>query len=264
MSVLRDMQQNFMQYLLGQDSGIDSQIESTPMMSAAERLHIYANAYRLRLKEALETDYEKLHAYLGDQQFDLLMDRYIDAYPSQTTSLRFYGMDMPTILTGITPYNQHAELYELALIEQAFANSFDAADAAVITLEDFAGIAQHAWPELKLGFQPSAQLLQLKTNAFAIWKALANEKTPPAAVLHDNEECWLLWRRSDLISHYRPVDPAEQAALSAAVAGHSFAEICEVLLNYFSEEETPMKAIGFLQRWVEDETLCALYYETNA
>ena len=95
MDALRKLQHDFLGYLLDESSNdiVDS-IESTPHRSAEQRMALYGNAYVLRLKEALSTDYERLHSYLGDDLFDSLMQRYIEHYPSQHLSLRYFGQYM--------------------------------------------------------------------------------------------------------------------------------------------------------------------------
>lgn len=94
MSELQDLQYRFMDYLLDQSSEVVDDIQSTPVLSAKDRLDIYASAYKLRLKEAITTDYDKLAAYLGDKQFDQLMERYIEKYPSHTANLRYFSIDL--------------------------------------------------------------------------------------------------------------------------------------------------------------------------
>jgi len=46
--------------------------------------------------------------------------------------------------------------------------------------------------------------------------------------------------------------------MQLAMQGKNFAELCESLLEFYSEEETPLKAITFLQSWIQDEQLAAL------
>lgn len=257
---LKAIQQQFMAHLLGQSSAVEQLIQSTEMMSAHDRLHIYANAYRMRLKEALQTDFEKLHAYLGDVQFNALMERYIESYPSHTTSLRYFSTALPDLLEQQAPYKQFPEIIELAKIEQAFATSFDADTADYLMLEAFSEVPEPAWPELRLQVQPSLQLLDCYSNAFALWKALSAEEDPPAKVISKEPEHWVIWRRSDLITHYRPLQLGEDVALAAVINGATFSSVCESLLAFYSEQETPMKAVAFLQAWVQEEMLTGLSY----
>lgn len=255
---LHDLQQNFMNYVLGESSDMVEKIESTPALSAKGRLDIYATAYKLRLKEAITTDYAKLHGYLGDEQFDSVMERYIDKYPSHITNLRYYSISMPILLREEQPFNQMPVLAELATIEAAFADSFDAEDHSFVTINNLAELAPEAWATLQLKFQKSVQVLTIEHNTFAIWQALSAEETPPEASKSEPVVSWVLWRKADLVSHYRTLDTAELSALELAMQGENFSTICERLLDFFSEEETPMKAVGYLQSWIQEEMLSEL------
>ena len=254
---LKQLQHQFMSYLLGQQKDIINNIQSTPMRSAEGRMDIYANAYRMRLKEAMTTDFEKLHTYLGDQQFDMLMDHYIDVYPSHTTSLRYFSNHVPDLL-GKPPFDELPVLKEIAVIERAFADSFDAKDAQFASLEQLAAIDPNLWAYLQLEMQTSLQILPFSYNTFAIWKALSDEETPPDVEKMETDSLWVLWRKSDLISHYRHLSAAEASALRATQQGASFADICECLLDFFSEEETPVQAVTMLQSWIQEEMVSGL------
>ena len=260
MSSLQHLQNEFMNHLLGEPSDIVQHVQSTPTYSATERLNVYAYAYKARLKEALETDYEKLHSYLGDEQFDQLLELYIKKHPSKHTSLRHFSVSMAALLSEEEPYAQLPILAEIATIEASFANSFDAKDANVATLDSLAALPPDSWETLNFSFQPSLQLLPLSFNSFDIWKALGDEQSPPETEPFKQANMWIIWRDIELISRYRPLSEAEAAVLSLAVIGIPFPAICEELLNHFNEDETPLKAIGFLQTWVQEGLISMFHF----
>jgi hypothetical protein len=256
MDALRKLQHEFLGYLLD-DAELDivERIESTPRRSAEQRMVFYGNAYSLRLKEALTTDYDRLHAYLGDDLFDTLMQHYIESYPSHHPSLRYFGQHMVELVEQLEPFKQLPEVAEITRIEQAFANSFDAADCQCVALEQLVQLEPAAWATLTLRFHDAVQLLPQHYNSFQIWRALADEETPPQKTADDTS--WLIWRQ-DLVSRYRALDSAELAALTVAMSAGSFADLCAVLLEHFSEQETPQKAVAYLQQWINDQMVCEL------
>lgn len=255
MTVLRHLQQSFWKQLINQPSDISQAIESTEEASAEQRLHIYASGYRLRLKEAISTDFERLYFYLGDQMFEQLMDAYIDQYYSHHTSLRYYSQHMTELLKTQAPFCDYPELLEIAQIEQAFNHSFDAKDCTTVSSDALASIAAEDWPNLQLQFHASLRLLNLSTNSFPVWKALSEEQTPPESI--KEHTTWIVWRR-DLVSRFRILEPAEAQALKLAINGASFAELCEALLDYFDQQQTPVKAVGYLQTWLSDKMICRI------
>jgi len=256
MNTLRKLQYEFLDYLLDDSSvGVVDRIESNQQCSAEQRMTFYGNAYTLRLKEALSTDYERLHSYLGDELFDQLMQHYIDRYPSHHPSLRYFGQHMLELVVQLQPFKSLTEVAEITRIEQAFANSFDAADYPSVSLAQLTQIAPETWAGLSLNFHDAVQLLPQQHNSFQIWQALDNEQTPPQKI--PCETTWLIWRQ-DLVSHYRALENAELTALTIAMSASSFADMCEALLEHFSEEEVPLKAVGYLQQWINDQMVTEL------
>ena len=217
----------------------------------------YANAYRMRLQEALSTDYERLHGYLGDDLFATLMQQYIDSYPSHHPSLRYFGQHLVELVETAEPFKQYPEIAEITRIEQAFANSFDAADSDSVSLEQLAQLQPEVWATLTLRFHAAMQLLPQQHNSFQIWKALSNEEIPPEKAF--DESTWLIWRQ-ELVSRYRALENAEYAALKVAMSAGSFADVCAALMEHFNEQETPQRALGYLQQWINDQMVCELYF----
>jgi len=256
MDALHKIQNKFLDYLLDDtQSDIVEQIESDPKHSAKQRMTFYGNAYVLRLKEALMTDYEVLHSYLGDEHFENLMQCYIQKYPSQHTSLRYFGQHMIELTEQQQPYNQLPEVAEIAKIEQAFANSFDAADCSCVSLNQLAELKPEAWASLTLRFNNAVQLVPQHYNSFQIWQALNNEEHPPEK--QPDDTTWLIYRQ-ELVSRYRALEPAELSALTIAMSSGNFSELCEALLEHFSEEETPQHAVAYLQQWINDQMVCEI------
>jgi len=216
-------------------------------------MSLYGNAYTLRLKEALTTDYERLHSYLGDELFETLMQHYIVSYPSHHPSLRYFSQHMVDLIERLEPFNQLPEVAEIARIEQAFADSFDAANCQSVTLDQLAELEPETWATLTLCFHGAVQLLPQRHNSFQIWQALSREEAPPLKTASDTT--WLIWRQ-DLVSRYRALESAELAALTIALSAGSFADVCAALLEHFNEQETPQQAVGYLQQWINDQMVC--------
>ena len=255
MSDLRQLQQSFFGHLVASPTDIAEHIQSTAVMSADDRLELYASGYRLRLKEAISTDYDRLYSYLGDEMFEQLMDAYIDAYQSHHPSLRYYSQHMTELLSQQAPFSDYPELLELAKIEQAFNDSFDAATCTTVGIERISELAQEDWPLMTIKFHSSIRVLHLDTNSFQIWKALSEDQSPPALVNEFSN--WVIWRKN-LVSRYRALSEPEAVALDLVLKGTNFSELCEKLLDYFDEEQTPVQAITYLQTWINEKMVCQL------
>ena len=176
MSRLRALQQDFQHYVLLPDGRMDNQVGASAQASAQERLGIYANAYRLRLLEALDTDFPGLHTLVGDEEFDRLGRAYIDAHPSQHFSLRWYGHQVAAFLRATPPYADHPVLAEMAQFEWAMSLAFDADDSPLVTVEDMLALPPEvgpgafemgpasAWPDSRASTGPRCQPSQKRMS----------------------------------------------------------------------------------------------------
>ncbi|MES2637508.1 MAG: DNA-binding domain-containing protein [Pseudomonadota bacterium] len=247
MSQLAQLQADFQAYLVDENkaAAFKNYIVDDAKVGAKKRLSIYADAYRLRIIEALANSYPKLKALLGDDLFDVTARSYLDAHPSTYRNMRWVGDKMQAHLTNTLP--QHPIAAEMAAFEWALGLAFDSEDITVLQLQDLALVPAEEWADLQLVFHPSVQLLPLKWNVLLVWQALDTDETPPAA-MQINEPC-LVWRYQTS-SHYQSLDQAEDQAIKFVLKGASFGQLCECLQNIYAEQEATIKAAQYLSAWL--------------
>lgn len=257
MNTLAPTQHEFQNYLLDGGDTIVARVVDAGALDAHARLAIYAEAYRLRLLEALETDFVALRALLGNEAFTQLGRAYIAAHPSRHPSLRHFGRQLAEFLGAASPWKDQPWLAELAAFEWALTDAFDAADDPILDIDAIAAIAPTDWPRLR--FEPHASLvrLDLRWNASVLWKAADQGLDMPPPVASDIATPWVIWRR-DLQSYFRSLDASEAGTLDALRTGANFAALCEVLCEWIDANEVPTHAAGLLKRWGTDGMLRAL------
>lgn len=255
MSTLAELQRGFRDYLLqGRNQAIRPLVRATQERreEAENRLAIYADAYRLRLKEALAVDYTLLAARLGAERFDALMDHYIHAHPSRHYNIRRYGHRMAQFLAASAPWCGEPLLAELARFEWLQGLSFDAPDAEPLGVETLAALPAAQWGGLRLRFHPSLQRHDFHWNVHEFWAALRHEEPFPAARYQASAIPWLFWRqgRSNL---FVSLDAESARLIDLARGGADFAALCEALCARHPEEEVPQRAAAALKGWVEEQ-----------
>jgi len=253
MSDLRRLQQRFQRYVLRGTRDIAPHVAGAETASA--RLAIYFDAYRLRLIEALQTDFVALHAAMGDAEFAALAHAYIDAHPPTHPSLRHYGRELAAFLARDDRYRPHPVLAELAAFDWALTDAFDAPDAALLTLDALAALPPDRWPGMRLQPHPSLIRLDLHWNAPAFWKAADGAAPLPEPERAPNTVAWAVWRQG-LQTYFRSLPPAEAWALDAVRAGHAFAAVCEGLCEWIDPADAAAHAAGLLKQWISDGMLC--------
>ncbi|MGB7931688.1 MAG: DNA-binding domain-containing protein [Gammaproteobacteria bacterium] len=248
---LRMLQQQFQSYILRRDEYVVRWIEGTRRVDNRTRLGIYAEAYRLRLLEALRVDFPALHTLAGDDGFERIGRAYIDACPSEHYSIRYFGRQMSAFLAHDNRFRDTPVFAEMAAFEWALGLSFDAADDVSVAVEAVGAIPCDAWPDLRLCLHPSVQRLDLCWNIPGLWKAIQEEQPPQPPVVADQPQAWVIWRRG-LQSYFRSVPVDEARALDALGEGQCFAELCAGLCEWIEEEQVAAHAALLLRRWVSD------------
>lgn len=252
---LRAVQSAFHNYLLDLPSNIAQQVVEDGRIGVAHRLHIYHNAYRMRLLECLQDSFGKTWAYLGDSAFESAARAFIAAAASSYRNLRWYGDAFPRWLAESFP--EDGDIAELADIDWQLRRAFDGPNAAPLPPADLAGLAAEDWETLGFRFTPTLSLLPLRYNSVGIWHALDAEQVPPSPALLE-EPAWLLIWRKEWQPHFRIIRSVEHAALAQLLEGAAFADVCSALSRQFSEEEAAIVAAQSLGTWLQDEMLVGL------
>lgn len=253
-SELKKLQDDFMQYLLNPCQATGEQfhgwVDEQAGLPAAQRMQIYGNGYVLRLRETIDTDHELLGIYLGDDLFDKMVEGYVRAHPSTYRSLRQFADTLPEYLATDEFFSQYPQISELAAFERRLINAFDAADSDCATFAELQAIPPQQWPEIQFRFHASVQIFRCKTNAVESWQALKQKQTPPQPEVGDIRT-WLIWRGHERLTEFMSISPSQHALLLGFLQGNSFAEQCESMLEWFSEDEAPMQVLQALQAWFQ-------------
>lgn len=247
---LAELQSTLQQYLLNQQNDIATLTLETTAFTRQQRLAIYYDAYRLRLIDALRNDFPALELFLGVDDFSQLAIEYIAKHPSQHPSLRWFGKKLPGFLRTYPIWEQHINIVELAEFEWAQIMAFDAENSTPATLNNLRALNNNQWLDLKLQFQPSLQIAHYSTNATSVWNALIKNDTQTDVEFFVKNKAWVIWR-SELQVVYRPLDDPEVWCLQAFANNQNFSDICGGLCEWFSEEQVPLKAVQYLQQWLQ-------------
>lgn len=257
MSYLAELQRAFQSYVLDGTAGVAEHIEPGLLANHERRLAIYHDAYRLRLVEALGTDFEALAAVLGAEGFQHACRAYVETHPSAFRNVRWYAGRYADFLQSTLPWSARPEWADLARFEWTLTLAFDAADAAHLTFGDLATLPADAWGSIAFRLHPSVQVIHLRANAPAIRMAVDAQAPLPAIELAEQPLPWLIWRK-DLSPHFRSLSEPEAWALQAVREGATFPTVCEGLCEWIEAEEASAAAASWLRTWVDDQLITAL------
>ncbi|WP_419810208.1 putative DNA-binding domain-containing protein [Bacterioplanoides sp.] len=251
---LKKLQQDFMQYLLNPNQQTGEQfhgwVSEQRGLPAPSRMQIYANGYLLRLRETIDTDHEILGLYLGDDLFEQMVEGYVRQNPSTFRSLRQFADALPDYLANDAFFSQHPLLSELAAFERRLIAAFDAADSEPVGFAELQALSPDVWPGIQFRFHSSLQLFSCYTNAVESWQALKAEQAPSQPESGDIRH-WLIWRGKERLTEFVSLQPYQHALISGFLEGNNFAQQCELMLNWFDENEAAVQVLQALQAWFE-------------
>lgn len=190
-SVPLDRLQRWMQAVVVHPGTIDEALESpaavreiaragdailpSPTLEPAKRVGIYHGMYLLRMRDALATDYPGLEHFLGSEGFAELVRDYVQVYPSRSYSLNRLGDRLPEFLMNRGERARRGFLVDLARLELAVTESFDAPEAAPLAEAQVASLGAEDWEHVVLEPVPSLRLVALRYNANDYLQSLKEE-----------------------------------------------------------------------------------------
>lgn len=244
---LSEMQAAFQRAVMLGDDTVLTEILDNSRTGRNVLFGVYRHAYVARLIEVVRNDHPLLNRYLGDDAFAGIARAYVIARPSRNQNARWFSHQLPDFIADVRPDEPH--LAELAGLERALNDAFDAPDAEPLALTDLAAVPPENWSELVFAPHPSARRLTLATNAHALWLSLKDEKTPPPVEPLETSGSIIVWRH-ETTPKVRRMSGEESMMWNEALNGVPFGALCEFVAVYDDPESAPLRAAQHLQGWI--------------
>ena len=144
---------------------VDSVVIPSATLTAEERVGVYHGMYLLRMAEALEGDYPGLAQFLGRERWHGLVREYVAEHPSTSFTLNVLGRQLPDWLRAHGRLPARLFCRDLARLEWAVAESFDADEAPRLGAEAIEAVPADEWSHVRLVPSPALRLVALGSNA---------------------------------------------------------------------------------------------------
>lgn len=147
-------------------ASLESVVLPSKSLSSVERLGIYAHMYYARLLEILSAEYPTTRRILGDKVFTRVCRRFLERNPSKHRTLNRLSVRFPDFLSrNLPPGNRSKLAVDVARIERAMEDVFDAARAEPLTAAEFSAIGADEWHRVRLSLIPALRMLKLRFPA---------------------------------------------------------------------------------------------------
>jgi len=226
-------------------------------LSSLERLGIYAHMYYARLVEVMEGEYPTTRQLLGERAFAAACRRFIAKNPSRTRTLNSLTLRFPGFLARMLPRTQRNGLAaDVARIERAMEDVFDAERAEPMTGAQFAAIGAGDWERTTLRVTPALVFLKLRYPANAYMTALRRGEKPRLPKPRTTHV--IVFRRGYQVFR-RDQEPEQWKLLQSLVAGKPLAAAVRASIGgRGASAERVAKRLG---KWFEEWAAAQLFVQ---
>jgi hypothetical protein len=222
-------------------------IGGSARMKPAEQLDVYREQFWWRHVACVAEDYPVLLALMGQEPFEALVAEYLDAHPPTDFLLRNLGAGLAEFVAERHP--DEPLLADVARVEWAFIDAFDAADAPPLDPTAIAAIPEDAWPAARIALQPSLQRLRLAHPAHEMRNAFHRAPKEPLARVAPAPTHLVVYRR-ELSLYQQPLDELSFAMLGRIAAGEPLGQAADALATESGRGDEVQAQIGaWFSQW---------------
>jgi hypothetical protein len=169
-----------------------------------KRFSVYRNNVAVGLIGSLEARFPVTRRLVGAEFFRAMARAYISGEKPRDALIIRYGASFPTFVETFEPARELAYLPDVARLENAWVESYHAAEAPGLTLAALAGFPAERLAEAKVSFHPAAKLLRSSFPAASIWAAHQGEGEPRAPARWIGEDALVVRPNADVSMRILP------------------------------------------------------------
>ncbi len=222
-------------------------------LSPVEHLEIYREQFWLRHTQSLLEDFPGVSALLGQADWERLVEGYLPAHPPSSFSLRDVGAKLPSFIRdSATWLEQQALVFDMAQLEWAYIDIFDAAEPDRLAPETLSALGEEGLATAGLTLSPCLRLLGVSFPVEELRKRLLSD-SDETLVFPALDPHGLVLYRASLALCYRRLEPAAFALLQALQNGQSLSDACEAACALGEAETVRVsECVGaWLADWVQ-------------
>ncbi len=229
-------------------------------LTGLERISIYAEMYAARLVDCLQNDFPALAHALGADAHPFF-HRFVAARPSTSWTLNRLGAPLPGYLREhVQAYDNGEFLAELATLERAVEEAFDASRATTLTPKSLRSIPPSKWGEIRFAFSPAFSLHAFAYPVNRYYDSFRNAR--PIAIPR-KKSTWIAITRPQYQVFRHPLSRLQHALLTALHEDrlHLGDAVERLARNKDREVE---KALGSIGDWFETWTRAGFFRAARA
>jgi Putative DNA-binding domain len=231
----------------------EENVAGSSRLSPAEQLEIYREQFWLRHTSSLVEDFPGLGGILGQHDWEKLAEAYLTSVVPNSYTLRDLGSQLPEIIARASWLPHQALCLDMARLELAYIEAFDAPDTSPVAPERLASIPEESFTEARLVLAPCVRLLSLGYPVAELRRHLRAPSNEPVAIPEPRATQLVVYRR-ELRLWDMPVSSVAYAFLSGLAEGKTLGAAAELATSSQPEPAEAESQLasgigGWLQEW---------------
>lgn len=223
MPSLAERQSDFAAALLDAARPVPPGLDAPAGAIRADRFAVYRNNVAVGLIEALRASFPVVDQLVGADFFTAMARAHALESPPASPVLLAYGGDFPAFIARFAPAEALPYLADVAAFEWLWLETYHAADAEPLAVEDLHAIAPARLPDLRLDVHPAARWRRFAHPALSIWRHHQDGEGEGELLLGGAAECALFVRPHAAVSVI-DLSPGALALLDDLRGGATLAE----------------------------------------
>lgn len=214
----------------GARDGAQRHLTGSQHLSPVETLEIYRRQFWLRHTSSLLEDFPGLSGILGQAEWEKLAESYLARVPPDSWTLRDLGKHLPDHVLARKDTPHHGLCVDMARLEWAHVEVFDAAEHPELDARKLASIEPHQWPTASFVLHPALRLLRTRYPVAELRRRLRRAQlgqTLDVRIPEPQPQDLVLYRAAERGLCSRVIAPAQMALLEALVEGRTLQSACE-------------------------------------
>lgn len=224
-------------------------IAGNDRVSPVEQLEIYREQFWWRHTSSLVEDFPGLGGILGQAEWEKLVEQYLKEVPPNSYTLRDLGAGLPELIARASWLSHQALCLDMARLELAYIEVFDAPEAPPLAPERLAQIPEDTFEGARLVIAPAVRLLAVRYPVADLRRKLRAAGDEPVAIPEPAPQHLVVYRR-ELRLWDMPVSGVAFTFLSALAAGKPLGAAAELSATSPAAEQELGASIGeWLREW---------------
>ena len=219
MRSLSDVQGDFAAALLDPAASVPEGIVGPDKGPAPRRFAVYRNNVLVGLTKSVTECYPAVGRIVGEDFLRVMARTYALASPPRSAVLLDYGADFAEFIAGFEPAAMLPYLPDVARIERAWREAYNAEDAEPLDATGFSSIPQAELPEIGFRLHPSLRVVRSRFPALTIWRMNTGDGPVTPVDFSVAEDALIV--RPDAEVEVRVVPPGGAAFVAALGEGES-------------------------------------------